>query len=194
MEKEDQNGLTGKILLAMPGMGDPRFHRAVIVLCAHDSSGAMGIVINHTLPGVDFGQLISQMDIDVSSGDRLPPAGRVPVINGGPVENTRGFILHSADFMQEGTIRIDGNISVTGTVDALRAVAEGKGPDQMIFALGYSGWGPGQLDRELQDNVWLVFDCDPEIVFGVAPDKKWEQALRRMGMDPLMLSSRAGRA
>lgn len=189
-DKKTGDGLAGKFLLAMPGMGDPRFHRAVILVCAHDTNGAMGLVINHVLPGVDLPSLLGQLNIDLVAGD----LAEVPVLSGGPVENARGFIVHSAEFHQRDTVRVTDTLSVTGTVDALRAAAQGSGPVQMIFVLGYAGWSAGQLDQELQENTWLVLDSADDIIFDVPPDEKWDVAIRRMGVDPTMLSRVPGRA
>jgi putative transcriptional regulator len=193
VEKEKSRYLTGRLLLAMPGMGDPRFHKAVIFMCAHDENGAMGLVINHTMPGIDLGQLLAQLNIEIDEAAEKRSSG-VPVMAGGPVESARGFVLHSSDFQQNDTIRIDDHLSVTGTVDALKAIAGGDGPQRMLFILGYSGWGAGQLDRELQDNAWLVTDADPEIVLGIKPDQKWDRAVAKLGVDPAMLSGAAGHA
>jgi putative transcriptional regulator len=183
--------LTGKLLLAMPGMGDPRFQRAVIFLCAHDANGAMGLVINHIMPGVDFDMLLDQLNIDAAA-PRTPT--HIKVLSGGPVEAARGFILHSDEYSQKDTIRIDGKFGVTGTIDALRAIAEGKGPKEMLFILGYAGWGAGQLDKELQDNAWLVADAAPDLIFNADADDKWTLAIRQIGVDPAMLSGDTGRA
>jgi putative transcriptional regulator len=185
--------LTGRLLLAMPGMGDSRFHKAVIFMCAHDENGAMGLVINHVLPGVDLAQLLAQLNIEVDNAAEERSA-QIPVMSGGPVESARGFVLHGNDFAQGDTIRIDNHLSVTGTIDALRAIAGGEGPQRMLFILGYSGWGAGQLDREIQDNAWLVADADPEIVLSLRPEEKWDKAAARIGVDPAMLSGAAGRA
>jgi putative transcriptional regulator len=193
MNNESDTNLSGKFLLAMPGMGDPRFHKAVILVCAHDDNGAMGLVINHMLPGIDLENLLKQLNIATPEGKASPAAG-VAVMSGGPVDNVRGFVVHTPEFHQQDTVRINDQISVTGTVDALRAVAIGEGPQQMIFVLGYSGWGPGQLDQELQDNAWLVFDAAPEIIFETEVDQKWDAVIRRMGIDPSMLSNTVGRA
>jgi len=187
---EKQLYLTGRLLLAMPAMGDPRFHKAVIFMCAHDANGAMGLVINHTLPGVDLSQLLEQLNLKPEE-HKAPEA---PVMSGGPVETARGFVLHSNDFKQADTIRIDDNFSVTGTIDALKAIASGDGPDRMLFILGYAGWSPGQLDREIKQNAWLVADPDPELIFISSPDEKWNMAIRKLGFDPGMLSGEAGRA
>lgn len=189
----DGHFLTGRILLAMPGMGDPRFHHAVIFMCAHDKNGAMGIVVNHVLPGVDLAELIAQLNVVVEGGDRKKLAS-CPVLSGGPVESARGFILHSRDFHQQDTVGIDENFAVTGTIDALKSVASGAGPEKMLFALGYAGWGAGQLDQELQKNAWLVADADPTLVFDSNMDSKWDRAIKSLGIDPAMLSGAAGRA
>ncbi len=204
--------LTGRILLAMPGLSDTRFHKAVIFMCAHDENGAMGLVINHTLPGLELGELMKQLNVaplpesgsvktEEKVTETLPekPAEKdggahCPVLSGGPVETARGFILHSNEFNQSDTIKIDGSFSVTGTVDALKAIASGNGPDKMLFILGYAGWGAGQLDREIQQNSWLVADADPELVFGAGAEEKWERAIRNLGINPAMLSGDAGHA
>lgn len=184
--------LNGKVLLAMPGMGDPRFHRAVIVMCAHDNNGAMGLVINHPLPGVMMGQLLEQLSIPMEPGAH--ELRDFPVLAGGPVENVRGFILHSGEFRQRDTVHINDEIGVTGTIEGLRALASGNGPQKMVFALGYSGWSAGQLDQEIQDNAWLVAEPDPTLIFSTPPEDKWDYAIRKMGVDPAMLSGNAGRA
>jgi len=185
--------LTGKLLLAMPGMGDLRFHKAVIFICAHDVNGAMGLVVNHTLPGLEFNQLLGQLGIPSNIEVNLSDLS-VPIMSGGPVEAARGFLLHSGDFSQDDTIRIDELYSVTGTVDALKEVASGKGPEKMLFILGYAGWSPGQLDEEIQNNSWLVVDPDPSLIFDADPEEKWTRAVQKLGIDPGMLSGTAGRA
>lgn len=181
--------LTGKLLVAMPQMGDPRFHKAVIFICAHDVNGAMGLVINHTLPGLELSELLSQLHIE---GNQTSPD--IPVMSGGPVETGRGFILHKGDFRQIDSLKIESDIYVTGTIDALKAIAQGKGPDEMLFILGYAGWTAGQLDLELQQNAWLVVDADPALIFDSNPDECWDLAIRKIGIDPNMLSGEAGRA
>lgn len=181
--------LAGRLLLAMPQMGDPRFHKAVIFMCAHDENGAMGLVINHVVPGLDMRQLLRQMNIDMAAD-----TGISPVMSGGPVEAGRGFILHSSEFVQKDTVKICDGFSVTGTVDALRAIAAGEGPDDMLFILGYAGWGAGQLDQEIRQNAWLVADPDHELIFNPAMDEKWDRAIGKLGINPAMLSDSAGRA
>jgi putative transcriptional regulator len=189
---QPKNGpyLIGKLLIAMPAMGDPRFHRAVIFMCAHDENGAMGLVINHKLAGVKFHDLLDQLKISSNIEVSFP----ISVMSGGPVEGSRGFILHTNDFRQGDTVTINDLFSITGTIDALKDVAKGKGPQQMLFILGYAGWGAEQLDRELQENAWLVADPDPEIIFAASPEEKWERAVQKLGVNPAMLSHTAGHA
>jgi putative transcriptional regulator len=187
----DLQRLMGRVLVAMPNMGDPRFHRAVVLLCAHDDNGAMGLVINHVLPGVDMRHLLEQLHIEITKD---APLNNIAVMSGGPVENARGFILHTHDFHQDDTIRITSDLAVTGTVDALRSVAAGTGPEKMVFILGYAGWTEGQLESEIQQNVWLVCDADPELIFNVPPEEKWNKAIGSLGIDLAMLSGETGRA
>lgn len=184
----DNDYLKGKLLLAMPDMGDPRFSRSVIFICAHDKNGAMGLVVNQTITGIDGQELLEQFDI-------IPDQGfDIPIYHGGPVETSRGFILHSNDYLQSDTVPVVEGFSVTGTIDALRAAAKGEGPKHLLFALGYSGWTAGQLDNELQQNAWLVVDADPELIFTTPKDHLWAEALKRTGIDPAMLSPSGGRA
>lgn len=185
--------LTGRVLLAMPSLTDPRFHRAVIYICSHDAGGAMGLVINHPLPGLGFTDLIGQLNIDPAAKENLSRID-LPVLSGGPVESARGFLLHSSDFRQSDTVVVDEAFGVTGTIDALKAVAAGKGPKDMLFMLGYAGWSAGQLDREMQENAWLVVPADPALIFHTGAAEKWDMAIGRLGVDPAMLSSVAGRA
>ncbi len=191
---QTENGyLNGKLLLAMPSMSDPRFHKSVIFVCAHDENGAMGLVVNQKMQGVAFSKLLEQLgllsDIDVSKGDI-----NIPVMSGGPVEAQRGFVLHGADFKREETIPVNDDFAVTGTVEALKDIAQGNGPSELLFVLGYAGWSPGQLDDEIQQNAWLMLDADQDIIFGTGPDDKWDVAIKRLGIDPSMLSGEAGRA
>lgn len=185
--------LAGKILLAMPNMDDPRFHRAAIIVCAHDENGAMGLVINHPLPGLSFANMLDELNIP-KEASRVADLSNISVYGGGPVENARGFILHSRDFQLNDTIVISDEVGVTGTVDALRAVAAGEGPKQMIFVLGYSGWTAGQLEKEIQDNVWLVAELNQDLLFRIPADEKWSYGIKTLGVDLAMLSGDAGRA
>jgi putative transcriptional regulator len=181
--------LTGHFLIAMPSMPDPRFSRAVIYLCAHTADGAMGLVINRLFEPLSFRELMSQLDIEVDGKSR-----NIRVHFGGPVEAGRGFVLHSGDYEGEGTLKVDQDISLTATVDILKALAEGKGPKKCFLALGYAGWAPGQLDAELQANGWLHAKGEADILFSDEIDGKWETVLGRLGIKPAMLSSEAGRA
>lgn len=192
-ENEQSPYFTGRLLLAMPNMGDPRFHKAVILICAHDENGAMGLVLNHMLPGLNMQQLLSQLNLEEDLTLEID-SSEAPILSGGPVETARGFILHSNDFFQEDTIQVNDNISVTGTVDALKEIANGKGPDKMLFILGYAGWSPGQLDDEIQQNAWLIADPDLDLVFSTRSELKWDRAIKNMGIDPAMLSGSAGTA
>lgn len=190
LSKKDDNYLTGKLLIAMPSMGDPRFHRAVIFLCAHDEDGAMGLVINHELPGVEFSDLVSQLKFESDIKFDMS----LPVMYGGPVESARGFLLHSTDFERADTMHVAQKYGITGTVDALQDIAQGKRPKDLLFILGYAGWDAGQLDEELQQAAWLVVDADPDLIFEGDPDEKWLRAITKLGVDPAMLSGASGRA
>jgi putative transcriptional regulator len=186
--------LCGKLLLAMPSMGDPRFQRAVILICAHDENGAMGLVINNPLANVSFSHLLQQLGIISDIEVDLSAPQQWPVMNGGPVETSRGFILHSSDFKRTGTVRVDNNFSISGTIDALKECARGRGPKDALFILGYAGWGSGQIEQELQQNAWLMAEPDPAVIFHKAPDVKWGLAVNSLGFDPAMLSLTTGSA
>jgi putative transcriptional regulator len=189
--------LDGQMLIAMPAMGDERFSRAVIYVCAHSSEGAMGIVVNQPAANLKFPDLLVQLEvIPASERIQLPVrAEDVKVLKGGPVETGRGFVLHSADFfIENSTLPIDNGICLTATLDILKAIARGNGPESAILALGYAGWAPGQLENEIQQNGWLHCAADPELIFGTDTDHKYERALRKIGIDLAMLSSEAGHA
>ncbi|SBW12617.1 conserved hypothetical protein [uncultured Alphaproteobacteria bacterium] len=181
--------LTGQCLVAMPAMQDPRFEHAVVYLCAHSPEGAMGIVLNRELPDMPLSKLMEQLNIPLT-----PACVDMPVHFGGPVEPGRGFVLHSSDFMTDSSMLVDSRRALTATLDILRAVAEGRGPRQCLMALGYSGWGAGQLDAELRDNAWLVVSADDVLLFGQDNPKKWQRAIAKLGIDPAKLSSTAGNA
>ena len=189
--------LDGQLLVAMPGMPDPRFARTVIYVCAHSPEGAMGLVINQPAPNIEFPHLLEQLEIiPAKSGIRLPDsAERFPVLKGGPVETGRGFVLHSSDFViDKSTLPIDDGICLTATVDILRAIAQGEGPKKAVLALGYAGWGAGQLETEINENGWLHCAADPAILFDGGFETKYERALRKIGIDPARLSTQAGHA
>ena len=174
----------------MPQMLDQRFARSVIYLCAHsEDAGAMGLVINKLLDSLTMGELLAQLDISPS---RI--INSRPIHFGGPVEAGRGFVLHTSDYNEEATLLVDGNIAVTATLEILRAIGKGRGPRHSIFALGYAGWAPGQLDAEIQANGWLSVAADDDIVFDPDQDGKWRRALAKLGIDLSMLSTDAGHA
>jgi putative transcriptional regulator len=193
----DHGYLDGQLLIAMPVMGDPRFERSVIYMCAHSSEGAMGIMVNRPAGSIDFPELLVQLDI-IKEDDqiKLPEtAESMKVLKGGPVDTGRGFVLHSSDFyIENATLRIDDGICLTATVDILKAIAKGSGPKHAILALGYAGWAPGQLENEIQGNGWLHCDADQDLIFGGDVEEKYARALRKIGIDPGMLSNDAGHA
>lgn len=177
------------LLVAMPGLRGEAFAKSVIYICAHSPAGAMGIVINQKLPEIRFSDMLEQLQLPHAAS----PAD--PVVHfGGPVETGRGFVLHTSDFMREGTVRVGSRVSVTSTVDILRAIAQGNGPQKSIFALGYAGWGPGQLDAEMHANLWLTIPADDDLVFSSDLAGKWERAMMKMGVNPAALSFEAGHA
>ena len=182
--------LTGKLLIAMPGMGDPRFDHSVVYICSHGEDGAMGLIVNKP-SDLRIKTLLEQLNIAC----RIPVVGERLVHFGGPVELSRGFVLHSADYDANlHSLHVAGDFSMTATLDVLEDIASGKGPLNSMLMLGYSGWGPGQLESEILANGWLTCDAAPEIVFGEDDGTKWTAALKSMGVDALMLSSEAGRA
>lgn len=189
MQPTDAN-LLGKLLIAMPDMGDPRFEHSVIYICAHSAEGAMGLIVNKPQSQLRFSKLLEQLDISVAGDVR-----DVRIHYGGPVEGARGFVLHTNDYRSEaGTLDVDGHIGMTATIDVLEDIAKGDGPETSMLALGYAGWGGGQLEAEIVQNGWLTCDPTDAIVFGRANEHKWTAALKILGIDPLMLSSTAGRA
>ena len=192
-DSAQQGWLTGQLLLSMPQMGDPRFHKAVIYICTHDEKGAMGLVVNHVLPGLEFNTLLEQFSVESNITVSAEIQNR-PVLCGGPVETARGFILHSKDFITNDTIHVDRTFSVSGTLAALKAVAEGHGPKNMIFTLGYAGWGAGQLEQEMRDNAWLTAQASDALIFDTPAVDMWDKAIGSIGIDPAMLSGDAGRA
>ncbi len=194
---EGKGYLDGQMLVAMPSMNDKRFERSVIYLCAHSEEGAMGIVVNRIAELIDFAELLEQLSLDNEKegvegdgGENTPQ-----VLRGGPVEPGRGFVLHSSDyFKSDCTLPISENVCLTATLDILKAIAQGTGPENSILALGYSGWAPGQLEEEIQMNGWLNCPADQELIFGRNLDNKYDQALAKIGVDPHQLSSQAGHA
>jgi putative transcriptional regulator len=185
----EETSLTGQVLIAMPAMGDPRFSQSVIYLCAHTSEGAMGIVVNRPLSTPSFEELLVQLKVDP-----VPPARVIRLCSGGPVDNARGFVLHTSDWTDSASLRVDESLALTASLDILKAIATGGGPRKGVLALGYAGWGPGQLDIEMQENAWLTAPPDMDVIFDQDHDTKWRRSLAKLRIDPLLLSSMAGRA
>lgn len=181
--------MTGQLLIAMPSMADPRFTQTVIYVCAHTAEGAMGLVLNRPVARPTFSELLRQLKIDPHPQER-----RIRMCAGGPVEDGRGFVLHTADWTSESSLRVDDAVALTASLDVLKVIAEGSGPRECILALGYAGWGPGQLDREIQDNAWLSVPADETLVFDADHKTKWRRALGKLNIDPLLLSHTAGHA
>jgi putative transcriptional regulator len=189
--------LDGQMLIAMPSMRDERFARTLIYMCAHSSEGAMGIVVNQPAADISFPDLLVKLDV-IPANERIQlprRAGTIKVLKGGPVETQRGFVLHTADFfIENSTLPIDEGICLTATLDILKAIARDEGPASAVLALGYAGWAPGQLEKEIQHNGWLHCTADSELVFGTDTGVKYEKAMGKLGVDLGMLSSEAGHA
>lgn len=190
--------LEGQFLVAMPTLKGPFFERSVVYLCSHSDDGAMGLVVNQISTQITFPDLLRQVDIlgDDDQSINLPaPARTMKVLNGGPVDQGRGFVLHSADFkLESSTLDVSDDICLTATVEILRALAEGKGPQSALLTLGYAGWSPGQLEEELQSNSWLTCSADQSLLFECEAEDRYERSLELMGIDLRMLSSEAGHA
>jgi putative transcriptional regulator len=181
--------LTGQMLIAMPMLTDPRFTQSVIYVCAHSADGAMGIVLNRPLVKPSFDDLLRQLGLEP-----VPPARRIRLCDGGPVDHGRGFVLHTADWVGDGSLQVTDGVALTASLDVLTAIATGGGPREGLLALGYAGWGPGQLDEEIQANAWLSAPMDHSVLFDEASDTKWRRALATLHIDPLLLSSSVGHA
>ncbi|NCY26644.1 MAG: DUF179 domain-containing protein [Alphaproteobacteria bacterium] len=181
--------LTGQLLVAMPSLSDPNFAGSVICLCAHSEDGAMGLVLNRPLQKLSFNALLKQLGVEP-----VPPARSIRMLSGGPVDGGRGFVLHSGEWATEGSVSVDGRISLTSSVDVLKAIAGGGGPRECVLALGYAGWGPGQLEAEIAANAWLNVEPDDTLLYVTRPEDAWRQALAKLRIDPLLLSGAAGRA
>ena len=189
---DDPAFLSGKLLLAMPGMADPRFERGVIAVCVHDENGAVGVGVGHKRAGISFRGLLKQLDIDPGE------APDCAVHHGGPVEPGRGFVLHSADWGGQDTLHVTNQsgelCAMTGTIDVLKAIAEGGGPSRYIVALGYAGWGEGQLDEEMTRHGWFAAAGDQKLLFDIPTDERWAAAFKAEGIDPRLLASETGAA
>lgn len=181
--------LSGHFLVAMPGMPDDRFANAVIYLCAHGPEGAMGLLVNQAHHDLTFADMLDQLGLPST-----PETEAIRVHFGGPVDEGRGFVLHTADYVKDSTMVVDDSIALTATVDILKDLAQGGGPESCLLALGYAGWAPGQLDQELQDNGWLTIPAEPDLLFDTDLAAKWAKALNTLGIDPLLLSDEAGHA
>lgn len=179
--------LTGQFLIAMPGLQDPNFYHSVTYICVHNDEGAMGITINRPLD-MELGEILEHMQIAVYA----PQVRRLPIYQGGPVEPERGFVLHRGDQQWDAMLTVDGQVAITTSRDILTSIAKGEGPQESLIALGYSGWGAGQLERELADNAWLSGPADLDIIFRLPTDQRWEAAARGMGIDLTLISSQAG--
>lgn len=189
IEVSDSPYLAGHLLVAMPGMPDPRFAKSVIYMCAHNADGAMGLVVNRAINDVTFPELLKQLGIE--TGDEAPS---MAIQFGGPVEEGRGFVLHSADYIHDTTMVVEDDVALTATVDILRDIALGHGPQCSLLALGYAGWGPGQLDQEILQNGWLSVKADTDLLFATDIQLKWSRALEKLGIDLSLLSEEAGHA
>ena len=193
---EKRGFLDGQMLVAMPGIRDPMFARSVIFICAHSSEGAMGLIVNKAAGDVRFPDLLVQLKIiGEEQAIRLPGAvSSMPVLAGGPVETGRGFVLHSADFFDSSSLPVDEKLCLTATTDVLRAIAQGSGPEERVLALGYAGWSAGQLESEVSANGWLHCAPDSDLIFGRGLESKYNLALKKLGIDPAMLSGECGHA
>ena len=180
--------VTGQFLLAMPGIGDPRFERSVIAMCSHDEEGALGIGLGRIIPRLGFHELLAQLDIEPGV------APNAPIHLGGPVEPTRGFVIHSRDWGGQESIDVAGRWTLSPTIDVLQAIAAGKGPTRWVAALGYAGWGGGQLEEELTRHGWFVAPGDDELLFEGTAESRWNQGFKAAGIDPRLLASDYGTA
>lgn len=187
--KPEPGYFTGQLLIAMPHMGDPRFARSIIYICAHTSDGAMGLVINRQIDSITFSDLLKQLNIETTDIDN-----RIQVMFGGPVEVGRGFVLHTSDYVEKSTLKVDNAVGLTATLDVLKDIAAGSGPRRNLLALGYAGWGPGQLDAEIEANGWLNVAADEDLVFDKNLDTKWKRAMAKLGVDLTKLSGQSGHA
>lgn len=188
--KVGEGFLEGKLLIAMPGMSDPRFEKSVVFMCAHSSQGAMGIIINKPVEGLGFRDLMQKLEIRVTSN--LPGGA---VLYGGPMQTSRGFVLHTAEYEGgDSTLPISDDVSLTNTIDILKAIASGAGPEKSLLALGYASWGAGQLEQEIQYNGWIHCDADNSLLFDADYDAKWRIALSKLGIDMSGFSAQVGRA
>ncbi|TLU74294.1 YqgE/AlgH family protein [Lichenicoccus roseus] len=190
LQPDPDASLTGRLLIAMPALVSSPFAQSVVFLCAHSAEdGAMGLVVNRRLGQPGFDDLLEQLGVAP-----VPPRRRIALCAGGPVENSRGFVLHSADWTGDGSLAVDDGIVLTASLDVLRVIADGAGPRHALLALGHATWAPGQLEEEIQQNAWLSAPATEAIVFGSEHDNKWRRALASLSIDPIRLSRVAGHA
>jgi len=185
----NESSLAGQVLIAMPGLPDPEFAHSVVYLCAHTGEGAMGIVVNRPLASPSFSDLLVQLEVTPTAAARM-----IALCKGGPVDHSRGFVLHTTDWTGDGSLKVDAEVALTASLDILKALAKGGGPREGILALGYANWGPGQLDNEIKQNSWLNTQPDLELLFDADHESKWARALAKLRINPAQLSSVAGRA
>lgn len=189
-KKTELPHLDGKLLIAMPGMGDPRFDKALIYMCAHSADGAMGLIVNKPAVDLQFSDLLDQLDITPAKSFRP-----IEVHFGGPVEHGRGFVLHSKDYIaKDSTLEVNDEFGMTATLDILEDISQGNGPNSCLLALGYAGWGPGQLEDEIRANGWLTCEADAALIFSDKNQGKWSGAIESLGIDPRLLSAEGGTA
>src|ERR1700744_3342049 len=181
--------LTGQLLIAMPALADPRFQQRVLYVCAHPPEGARGLVLTRPIVKPTFDDLLKQLSVEP-----LPPVRQIKLCAGGPVENARGFVLHTNDWTGEGSLKVDNTMALTASLDVLKVLAEGGGPRECVRAWGYAGWGPGQLDQAIQANSWLSAPADETLLFDGQHDTKWRRAFAKLRVDPVLLSEFAGHA
>lgn len=190
LKKDHSDGyLEGHLLIATPTLVGSCFEKAVIYVCAHNSDGAMGLIINHLVESVDVRDIFQQLEINMSHRDVA-----MPVHFGGPVDSARGFVLHTADYSQRDTVIMDAGIALTCNIDILKDIAVGKGPGKSILALGYAGWGPTQLEGELETNSWITAPATEKLLFDTSNASKWQMAAKSLGIDLTKLSGEVGHA
>lgn len=185
----DDARLTGQLLIAMPTMEDQRFSHSVIYMCAHTEEGAMGLVLNRPVTGTTFEDLLKQLEVAPA-----PPARKINLCDGGPIDGSRGFVLHTADWTTDGSLQVNNEVALTASLDVLKAIAAGEGPRAGLLALGYASWGAGQLDEEIVANAWLSAPASLDLVFDGDHTTKWMRALASLRVDPALLSGIAGHA
>ncbi|MEA5445258.1 YqgE/AlgH family protein [Gammaproteobacteria bacterium AB-CW1] len=182
--------LNGHFLIAMPALGDPNFHHTVTLICEHGPEGALGIIINRPLEDIHLGDVLEQLEL----GEAQTGIGNQPLFQGGPVEQERGFVVHQPLGDWEASLDLGNDLGVTSSRDILAAIADGKGPEKSFVALGYAGWGAGQLEQEISENAWLSSPAEARILFDVPPAQRWRESARAMGVDLSRLSDQSGHA